>query len=92
MPRRSLSQLLPDELNPLLDSLPPLLHIPIGTFGMRPIDKSDTAPQTQVAICDCRSQRLGSHGTTSPLAQSQRSLAQDQRPHPQFGLGDSQEP
>ena len=50
MPRLSLSLHLPDELNPLLDSLTPLLHIQSGIFDLRSIDEQEVAPQTQVAI------------------------------------------
>ena len=52
MPRFSLSLHLLDELNPLLDSFTPLLHIPSGIFDLRSIDEQEVAPQTQVAIGD----------------------------------------
>ena len=40
MPRSTLTPHLPDELNPLLDSLTPLVTCSkVGTFGMRPMDE-----------------------------------------------------
>ena len=40
VPRSTLTPHLPNELNPLLDSLTPLLTCSkVGTFGMRPMDE-----------------------------------------------------
>ena len=53
VPRLTLTPHLPDELNPLLDSLTPLVTCSkVGTFDMRPMDKQSMVPQTQVAIHD----------------------------------------
>ena len=53
MPRLTLILHLPDKLNPLLDSLTPLITCSkVGTFGMRPMDELAKVPQAQVVICD----------------------------------------
>ena len=65
--------------------LPPLVSCPkVGPFGYqdhqeRRFSTPDTGSQLRRLI-GSRSQRLGSRGTMSPLARSQRILTQAQRP------------
>ena len=73
MPRHDI----PRQLIPLHISLTPLISCPkVGIFGYQDhrekrYSTSDSDSHLQHLI-DCQSQRLSSHGTTSPLVRSQK--------------------
>ena len=77
-----------------INVLPPLISCPkVGPFGYRDHQEKrystpDTGSQLR-RLVDGRSQRLGSHGTTSPLARSQKIPTQAQRPPPRSSPEDS---
>ena len=77
----------PDQLIPLHISLTPLVSCPkVGTFGYQDHqEKRYSAPDTGSQLrrlVDGRSQRPGSHRTTSPLARSQKIPTQAQTSSP----------
>ena len=93
-PRIALSQHTPDQRILLHVSLTPLGTCPkVGTFGCldhqgKRYSTSDCGSHLRHLV-NCQSQRLSSHGTTSPLVQSQTKMTLDQRPHSQSSLEDS---